>query len=104
MSKRLLSAIRETLDIEFIFSNGTRKLVKGSVGDTLLQVARKNDVPLEGTKKLKLIGACEGATGCGTCHVKINDSKQLDTLEEKTEMEEDILDCVPDVSLSYVLN
>lgn len=54
MSKRLLSAIRETLDIEFIFSNGTRKLVKGSVGDTLLQVARKNDVPLEGTKKIKI--------------------------------------------------
>ncbi|ORD99609.1 ADRX [Hepatospora eriocheir] len=37
------------------------KDVKSKIGDSLLEVAHNNNVPLE--------GACEGSIACSTCHV-----------------------------------
>ncbi len=54
------------------------------MGISLLEVAHKNDVPLE--------GACEGSLACSTCHVIIEDEKVYKGLPEAKEEEEDMLD------------
>jgi len=53
------------------------------VGDNVLRLAQRNDVPLE--------GACEGVTACSTCHC-IFEPDLFDTLPEASEREEDMLD------------
>eukprot|EP00615_Pteridomonas_danica_P013492 CAMPEP_0114358656 /NCGR_PEP_ID=MMETSP0101-20121206/22450_1 /TAXON_ID=38822 ORGANISM="Pteridomonas danica, Strain PT" /NCGR_SAMPLE_ID=MMETSP0101 /ASSEMBLY_ACC=CAM_ASM_000211 /LENGTH=134 /DNA_ID=CAMNT_0001501847 /DNA_START=94 /DNA_END=498 /DNA_ORIENTATION=- len=57
--------------------------VKGAIGSTLLEVAHRNEIDLE--------GACEGSIACSTCHV-ILEPNIFDNLEEPTEDEEDMLD------------
>jgi 2Fe-2S ferredoxin len=69
--------------ITFIERDGNRKTVEAANGLSLLEVAHKNDVEIE--------GACEGSLACSTCHV-IVESEWFDTLPSATPDEEDMLD------------
>lgn len=70
-------------NITFIMPDGTEKQVTAPNGISLLEVAHKNAVPLE--------GACEGSLACSTCHVVV-DEAFYDMLPQATEDEEDMLD------------
>ena len=67
----------------FVMPDGTKKEVEAPVGLSVLEIAHRNDVPLE--------GACEGSLACSTCHVVV-DSEWYDALVEASEDEEDMLD------------
>lgn len=67
----------------FVFPDGEKKEVEAPNGLSVLEIAHKNEIPLE--------GACEGSLACSTCHV-IVEQKFFDQLEEPTEDEEDMLD------------
>ncbi len=67
----------------FIYPDGTEKQVDAPSGVSVLEIAHKNAIPLE--------GACEGSLACSTCHV-IVDEKFYDGLPQAKEDEEDMLD------------
>jgi 2Fe-2S ferredoxin len=67
----------------FINNDGSRKEVDAPLGLSVLEIAHKNDIDLE--------GACEGSLACSTCHVII-DPKYFSLLDEASEEEEDMLD------------
>jgi ferredoxin, 2Fe-2S len=67
----------------FIELNGTRKEVDAPLGLSVLEIAHKHGIDLE--------GACEGSLACSTCHV-IVEPDWYDLLKEPTEDEEDMLD------------
>ena len=67
----------------FIERDGTRREVDAPLGASVLQVARRHDIDIE--------GACEGSLACSTCHVIVED-EDFDRLAEPTEDEEDMLD------------
>lgn len=67
----------------FINTDGQRCDVEGKAGDSVLTIARRYNINLEGT--------CEGALACSTCHV-IVDPAWIDLLPEASEEEEDMLD------------
>ena len=67
----------------FIEVDGTRREVDAPLGLSVLEIARKNDIDLE--------GACEGSLACSTCHVVIA-SDWYELLADATEDEEDMLD------------
>lgn len=67
----------------FILRDGTHKEVDAPIGLSVLEIAHRNDVDIE--------GACEGSMACSTCHVVVN-KDWFDTLEEISEDEEDMLD------------
>lgn len=67
----------------FVFPDGHEKVVDAPNGVSVLEIAHKNEIPLE--------GACEGSLACSTCHVII-DPKYYDLLDAATEDEEDMLD------------
>jgi len=67
----------------FIQTDGTPLEVDAPVGLSVLEIAHRNNVDLE--------GACEGSLACSTCHV-IVDQEWFDLLKEPTEDEEDMLD------------
>tara|TARA_Y200000002_G_scaffold104531_1_gene85227 strand:- start:15 stop:347 length:333 start_codon:yes stop_codon:yes gene_type:complete len=67
----------------FIESNGKEKVVEAEIGLSILEIAHKNHIDLE--------GACEGSLACSTCHI-ILEEKDFDKLDEPTEEEEDMLD------------
>ena len=67
----------------FILTDGTRKDVEAPVGLSVLEIAHRNGIDLE--------GACEGSLACSTCHV-IVDPNDYERLSEATEDEEDMLD------------
>ncbi len=67
----------------FIEQNGTRREVEAPLGLSVLEIAHRNGIDLE--------GACEGSLACSTCHV-IVDPEWYDLLKEATEDEEDMLD------------
>eukprot|EP00298_Acanthocystis_sp_HF-20_P027439 c5570_g1_i1.p1 GENE.c5570_g1_i1~~c5570_g1_i1.p1 ORF type:complete len:162 (+),score=56.24 c5570_g1_i1:22-486(+) len=70
--------------INFTFiEKGESIPVQGREGESILDVARKYDVDLE--------GACEGSVACSTCHV-ILEEKVYKKLEEPTDEEYDMLD------------
>lgn len=69
--------------IIFTLSDGAEKEVDAPVGLSVLEIAHKNNIDLE--------GACEGSLACSTCHVII-DPEYFDMLKEPTEDEEDMLD------------
>lgn len=69
--------------ITFIERNGNRKTVEARTGLSVLEVAKQNDVDLE--------GACEGSLACSTCHVVV-DPEWYDALPEAKDDEEDMLD------------
>ena len=67
----------------FIDCEGTRREVDAPVGLSVLEVAHKHGVDIE--------GACEGSLACSTCHV-IVDPAWINKLADATEDEEDMLD------------
>ena len=67
----------------FISPDGTRREVDAPVGLSVLEIAHKNEIGLE--------GACEGSLACSTCHVVV-DPAWYGKLAEATEEEEDMLD------------
>jgi len=67
----------------FIERDGTRKEVDAPLGLSVLEIAHRNGIDLE--------GACEGSLACSTCHVVV-DPEWYDLLKEATEDEEDMLD------------
>ena len=71
--------------IIFINKDKTEKKVEAKVGQTLLDVIKENNIDL--------IGACDGACACGTCHIKI-DKEHLSKIEKPSENEENVLDIV----------
>lgn len=69
--------------IIFKLQSGEAKTVEAPLGLSVLEIAHKNAIPLE--------GACEGSLACSTCHV-IVDPSFYDKLPAATEGEEDMLD------------
>ena len=67
----------------FIEQDGTRREVEAPLGLSVLEIARRNDIDLE--------GACEGSLACSTCHVVVS-NEWYELLAEATEDEEDMLD------------
>lgn len=67
----------------FVYQDGTENTVDAPNGVSVLEIAHKNKIPLE--------GACEGSLACSTCHVII-DKSYYDKLKSATEDEEDMLD------------
>jgi 2Fe-2S ferredoxin len=67
----------------FIERDGTRREVDAPVGLSVLEIAHKHGVDIE--------GACEGSLACSTCHV-IVDSEWYELLKDATDDEEDMLD------------
>ncbi len=67
----------------FIERNGTPREVDAPLGLSVLEIAHKHAVDIE--------GACEGSLACSTCHV-IVDAGWFKKLESPTEDEEDMLD------------
>ncbi|MGI4776319.1 MAG: ferredoxin family 2Fe-2S iron-sulfur cluster binding protein [Janthinobacterium lividum] len=63
--------------------NEIEKVVDAPIGLSILEVARHNDIDLE--------GACEGSLACATCHVVV-DKEFYNMLDQPTEEEEDMLD------------
>jgi 2Fe-2S ferredoxin len=67
----------------FIQRDGSRKEVDAPIGLSVLEIAHRNDVDIE--------GACEGSLACSTCHV-IVEPDWVELLKDATEDEEDMLD------------
>ena len=67
----------------FIERDGTRREVDAPNGLSVLEIAHKHGVDIE--------GACEGSLACSTCHV-IVDADWFPKLASPTEDEEDMLD------------
>jgi len=67
----------------FIEKNGNRKEVDAPLGLSVLEIAHRNHIDLE--------GACEGSLACSTCHVVVA-KEWYDKLSPATEDEEDMLD------------
>jgi ferredoxin, 2Fe-2S len=67
----------------FIERNGEKREVDAPVGLSVLEVAHKHGVDIE--------GACEGSLACSTCHV-IVDPEWFGKLAQPSEDEEDMLD------------
>lgn len=59
------------------------KIVDADIGLSILEIAHKNDIDLE--------GACGGSLACSTCHVVIHE-EWYDKLPQPSEAEEDMLD------------
>ena len=71
--------------ITFIDKNKVKKDVDCNSGETLLEVIKNNNIDL--------IGACDGACACGTCHIYI-DEETLKKIDPASENEENVLDVV----------
>jgi 2Fe-2S ferredoxin len=67
----------------FIERDGTRREVDAPLGLSVLEIAHKNRIDIE--------GACEGSLACSTCHVVI-DPEWYGLLKDASEDEEDMLD------------
>jgi len=71
------------LRMTFIGSDGSRQEVDAPEGLSVMEVAHRNGIDIE--------GACEGSMACSTCHVIVDDA-WFGKLDEATEEEEDMLD------------
>ena len=69
--------------LTFIEKDGNRKEVDAPNGLSIMEIAHRFDVDIE--------GACEGSLACATCHV-IVDPDWFDRLDPPSEDEEDMLD------------
>ena len=69
--------------ITFIYADGTEQTVDAPNGISVLEIAHKHSVPLE--------GACEGSLACATCHVVVDPSWYA-KLKTAPDEEEDMLD------------
>jgi 2Fe-2S ferredoxin len=69
--------------VVFIEKDGNRKEVDAPIGLSLLEVAHRNDIDIE--------GACDGSLAGSTCHVIVA-SDWFQKLDGASEDEEDMLD------------
>jgi ferredoxin-2, mitochondrial len=70
--------------VNFISADGAKTVqAQAAPGERLLEVAQRNDIPLEGT--------CEGAMACSTCHVIVSPD-WFARLDRASADEEDMLD------------
>ncbi|NLI26019.1 MAG: 2Fe-2S iron-sulfur cluster binding domain-containing protein [Acetobacter sp.] len=67
----------------FIESDGNERTVDAPVGLSVLEIAHKHGIDIE--------GACEGSLACATCHVIVDPTWAVE-LPDATEDEEDMLD------------
>jgi 2Fe-2S ferredoxin len=67
----------------FILKDGSRKEVEAPLGLSVLEIAHRNHVDIE--------GACEGSLACSTCHVLV-EPDWVGKLKAPSEDEEDMLD------------
>jgi 2Fe-2S ferredoxin len=72
----------------FVERDGTRREVEAPLGLSVLEIAHRHGVDIE--------GACEGSLACSTCHV-IVDASWFGKLATPTEDEEDMLDLAFDL-------
>jgi 2Fe-2S ferredoxin len=72
----------------FIERDGSRREVDAPLGLSVLEVAHRHGVDVE--------GACEGSLACSTCHVVV-DPGWFAKLAKPTEDEEDMLDLAFDL-------
>ena len=79
----------KTVSITYIEADGTSKTVDAEVGVDLMTTAHDNDIELE--------GACGGELACSTCHL-IFDPEIYDSLPEKEDEEDDMLDLAFEVT------
>lgn len=63
--------------------NGEKKEVEAENGLSILEIAHKNNIGVE--------GACEGSLACSTCHVIVNE-EHYEKFGIASEEEEDMLD------------
>lgn len=80
---------KKTVPVTFIEADGTSKTVDAEIGLDLMNVAHNNNVELE--------GACGGELACSTCHL-IFEKDVYDTLPEKEDEEDDMLDLAFEVT------
>lgn len=69
--------------ITFIEPSGLRHEIDAQEGLSVLEIAHKNNINLE--------GACEGSLACSTCHVIVA-PEWFDKLAKPSEEEDDMLD------------
>ncbi|MBF0092967.1 MAG: ferredoxin family 2Fe-2S iron-sulfur cluster binding protein [Alphaproteobacteria bacterium] len=69
--------------VTFIERNGSQRVVEAPEGLSVLEIAHRH--------KLDIEGACEGSLACATCHVVI-DPDWFPKLKPASEDEEDMLD------------
>ncbi len=74
--------------ITFIAPDGTSRSFDAEDGDTILDVAQRHGIDLE--------GACEGGMACSTCHVIVAED-WFERLDAASEEEEDMLDMAADL-------
>ena len=74
--------------ITFIEPDGTSRSIDAEDGDTILDVAQRHGIDLE--------GACEGGMACSTCHVFVAED-WFERLKVASEEEEDMLDMAVDL-------
>ena len=72
----------------FVERDGTRREVEAPLGLSVLEIAHRHGVDIE--------GACEGSLACSTCHVVV-EGEWFGRLAKPTEDEEDMLDLAFDL-------
>ncbi|GJQ86261.1 putative 2 iron, 2 sulfur cluster binding protein [Trypoxylus dichotomus] len=76
----------EVVNITFIKKDGEKVKVRGKVGDNILYLAHRYEIPME--------GACEASLACTTCHIYVK-NEYLEKLNPPEEKEDDLLDLAP---------
>ena len=77
------------VNVTFVDSHGQARTVEGEVGSTVMETARRNDIP-------EIAAECGGACACATCHVYI-DENWTEKVGPPSAMEEDMLDFAYDI-------
>ncbi|KAJ5070249.1 ferredoxin/adrenodoxin [Anaeramoeba ignava] len=81
--QKLSNLTSEKIKIIFKLPDGSKKTVEGKTKETVLDVAKRSDIPLE--------GACEGNLACSTCHCYLK-NEHFDLFKEPSDREYDLLD------------
>ena len=76
----LLFRLFRSIEVLWVTKEGEEIKTLGYEGQTLLQLAHRYGIPME--------GACEGVCACSTCHV-ILEQDAYDVLEARNEISED---------------
>lgn len=88
MSKQTQSN-EQQIRLTFVDHDGDRKQIAAEVGESILEVAHRHGICLE--------GACEGSLACATCHVVVEPGWHA-RLPDASEEEEDMLDLALDLT------
>ena len=86
LSRIFQRSFSKTARFSFVNRDGSKTQVEGKYGQTVLEIAHENEVPLE--------GACEGSLACSTCHCILSPTV-FKALGDPSEREEDLLDLAP---------